>query len=107
VLIAVNPSYLRTPPNDAHMVDEKVKAVVVTWKFYISTHGETKEDARLIPNYSYSDPKQAAVKAAERFHQCENGWECHWPIDVVVVDESGNEHRFTVEREMVPEFYVA
>jgi hypothetical protein len=50
------------------------------------------------------DPREAAKLFAVFFHNRRDGWECTWPIDVVVHD--GAEYWLVqVNRETVPEFW--
>jgi len=52
------------------------------------------------------DPREAAKVFAEYFHNQRDGWECTWPIEVVVHD--GDRYWIVeVARETVPEFLAA
>jgi hypothetical protein len=53
---------------------------------------------------SVRDPREAAKLFAVFFHNRRDGWECTWPIDVVVHD-GAHYWIIQVNREMVPEFW--
>lgn len=80
--------------------------------YYIPEHGETPKDAcelrKLYPWRSIpSDPKDFAEAAAEYCQSCRDGWEWSWPVTFVVLSDGVEAARFSVEREMVPEFSAA
>lgn len=80
-------------------------------KYYIPDYGETAGDAEEIKpaykNQSFSTyPDEYATDAALYIHSNRDGWEASWPMVIVVIDEEGKEHWFSVEREYEPVFSV-
>lgn len=75
-------------------------------QYYLPELGEGPEDATEIkdPPYYLSN---VAEEAAEHFHSKRDGWECSWPLQFTIIDDAGQEHRFIVDRESVPQFRAA
>ena len=78
-------------------------------KYFIDDH-ETIEDAITIPGSEGTDATSgllwAAEDAAEDHHTNHDGWECSWPLAFVILDDELNElGRFSVDREMLPQFH--
>lgn len=74
-------------------------------RYYIPDHGETAEDSHALPGGRTDCPRQFAAEAAYHCQFQRDGWEWDWPKVFVVIDGGGKEWRFSVDREMVPEFF--
>jgi hypothetical protein len=72
-------------------------------RYYLPELGEGPEDAHELKNPPHY-LSNAAEEAAEHFHSKRSGWECSWPLQFNIIDDTGKEHRFFVDRESVPQF---
>jgi len=77
-----------------------------TFKYYIPDLGEDHTDAReLKSDWDKDDLEFVAQEAGEDYHDNYDGWEDTWPIEIVLLDEVGEElGTYTVHMEAVPEF---
>lgn len=73
--------------------------------YYLPDHGEKPDDAVLLPGATETKPRYFAQEAAEYCQNERDGWEWDWPTTFVVLADGLEAGRFTVAREMVPEFY--
>jgi hypothetical protein len=77
-------------------------------KFYLPDYGETAESAEYLPCIDLSGGMVGVIDfaelAASHFYTHRDGWEAHWPINMVVIDDAEKEYRLSVEREEVPSF---
>lgn len=81
-----------------------MKAKETGWSYYVPDQGEDLSDATPIRVYEWSyiyDAESAAEEAAEDEWDNRDGWEAgvgEGP-EIIVVDSSGKEYRFSTERE--------
>lgn len=74
-------------------------------KYYIQAIGETAKDAKELRDNSVSvDVVQFAEDAAEFYHENCDGYDDSWPIMFTVIDDRGEEHDVSVDRDFDPTF---
>jgi hypothetical protein len=72
-------------------------------RYYLPDLGGTADTAREFP-YGDEHDRSSAEEAACDFHDRHCGWECGWPLVLVLVDDEGKESRWNVDRRMEPVF---
>ena len=83
-----------------------------TYRYYIPDHGEDADDCCefdskrcVTPDSDEWDKELLAEQAAEDLHDNHDGWECSWPLVLVLLTADGLElGSFEVEREHTPTF---
>jgi hypothetical protein len=74
-------------------------------KYFVKSDGETAEDAKELRDNSVSlDVVTFAEDAAEYYHDNCDGWESSWPIMFTIIDDRGEEHDVSVDRDFDPTF---
>ncbi len=74
-------------------------------KYFVKSDGETVEDAKELRSSSASsDVVSFAEEVAEFYHDNCDGWESSWPIMLTIIDDRGEEHDVSVDRDFDPTF---
>ena len=77
-------------------------------RYYRPDDGTTAEDAyECDTTWSDEFPHRVAEDCADDYHSNHDGWECSWPIELVVLSQFANEPlgTFEIDRETTPVFY--
>jgi len=76
-------------------------------RYYIPEYAQSVDDAYEIDTQWDPDtyPWLVAEECADDFDSHHEGWESHWPLDIVLVDGEREVGTFTVDREFEPSFY--
>ena len=72
-------------------------------KYYVPGWGETADDATEVSSSTIFIDTFAQL-VGEHIWSNRDGWESDWPVDMVVIDDEGAEHKFTIYMEAEPCF---
>lgn len=76
------------------------------YRYYLPDHGMSPEDYFEVECLWDDDtPGYIAEDAGKNYHDAHDGWEAHWPLEIVVLDGDKELGRFSVSREHIPQFY--
>lgn len=76
------------------------------YKYFLPERGETADDCYEVELATDWDDRLdwVAEEAAQDYHDCHDGRERRWPIDITVIRKDGKQERYSVYRESQPVF---